>query len=764
MLPNFGIRQKIFALFTIITLLPLVIINIIWLNSSQSQLKQAAANRQSILLSNMAQRVNEFLGTKINTAITYSQDQSVNTLSLNDARLKLLQYSFQDSDVRRISLIDTLGKEKLVIQDGLVVPQNDIAKNDEALKVLSLLGDDASTSDVTHINEQPFIKIYVPLLDVSKLDDQNLTNAQALVRRYGASTNGLLIVDISLNELWKSVLSTKLGTDGYIYLIDSKGGLIAHQDKPFMATKNDVTGVAEVKNAIKTLSAFDLEKVASEYTPAPSVSQSEKNVKVLSSSFPISKTRWSIIGEEPVASVYSASNRISTIALFIFIISAPVSIGLVLLATRSIIIPIRDLTDGAIKMGGGEFDKKLVVKGKDELALMAQTFNKMGENLQNMLGKYRTQNADLTSEHAKLQAVLDTIADGVVVLDTKFKIVLINKTTTQLSPQADPVKIIGHLWTDVFPLKYKGKAFSNQLLDGELLYFHDVILQTTRQLKYLEITSIRLHDDPNGIAYILTIHDITQRRELDNMKLDFVSMAAHELRTPLTALSGYLELVNSGKTSPEKTQEFVRLAGNNAGMLNGLINNLLALSRIERNALKLNMNKLNWVEVLKNEMQNHETSAKAKHITLQSDLTDETAYIWGDEMSLREVVGNLISNSIHYTPEGGSITVSVLASSRGIKTSITDTGIGIKPEAIKKLFAKYYRAEGGLTTNSQGTGIGLYISKTIIEAHGGTIGVNSELGHGSEFYFSLAPYDEKLIRQDEDNGSTIKTPNKVKWF
>src|SRR5690606_11945450 len=117
---------------------------------------------------------------------------------------------------------------------------------------------------------------------------------------------------------------------------------------------------------------------------------------------------------------------------------------------------------------------------------------------------------------------------------------------------------------DIFSMEYDGHPFQNQQLSGELLFFHDVTLQAGDKQKYIDITAIRLHDDPNGIAYILTIHDITQRRELENMKLDFVSMAAHELRTPLTAISGYLDLIAKNHAKPAKNQEFVQQASANA--------------------------------------------------------------------------------------------------------------------------------------------------------------------------------------------------------
>src|SRR5690606_17033123 len=130
-------------------------------------------------------------------------------------------------------------------------------------------------------------------------------------------------------------------------------------DQAFFASNTSVKGVAEVRSAMEVLESFDLTSVAAAYTPDPAVSQSETGVEVLSSSFPISRTKWAIIGEEPVSSVYSAINRVSFIALIIFLVSIPAAVSLVLLATRNIITPIRQLTEGAVRMGDGDFGHRL---------------------------------------------------------------------------------------------------------------------------------------------------------------------------------------------------------------------------------------------------------------------------------------------------------------------------------------------------------------------------------------------------------------------
>ena len=760
------IRNKILLLFFVLSIVPLFSVNIYWLRTSQQQLKKSASDRQSLLLSSMAQRVNSSLDTKINTVVSTSQDADITNLRLEASQLKLLQYANRNRDVTRISLVDSSGNEKLVIKNGLVIEEHSNIGKSEAFGVVTYISNEPYISNVRIEDGLPVMTVSVPLLELSQLGDQNLTSSEALARRFGADIRGALVVDVTLDDLWESITSAKLGGEGYVYLIDKDGRLLTHPDSEFLNSQPNIAETTEVKSALSILNAFELKSIAEQYQPTPRVTDSERNIPVLSSIFPISKTKWALIGQEPVSSVYNPVSRISTIALVIFAVSIPIAIIFVLFATKTIITPIRQLTDGALRLSGGDFNSYFPVNGKDELAVLAKTFNTMGESLRTVLDRLRMQNLNLVSEQTKLQAVLDTIADGVIVLDLKYNIVLTNKTMAGYVGEKDPKNLIGRSWLEVFVLYYEDEPFTSRLLSDDLMYFHDITVRLPEdKQKYIDITALQLHNDPNGIAHILTIQDITQRRELENMKLDFVSMAAHELRTPLTAINGYLNLLGSGELQGEEHQQFVNLASSNASMLEGLINNMLSLSHIERGTLRVNRKKLDWTRIITKEVDSLKFSASAKSIDIQLLLPSEELYVWGDEVALREVLANLINNAVHYSDEGQTVRIKVVKNDMIITTTVSDDGIGIPEQSINKLFTKYYRAKGGLTTNSQGTGIGLFISKSIIDAHDGTIGVQSTFGQGSDFYFTLEAYNELKDRQETQNGDTIsERSGKVDWF
>ena len=366
------------------------------------------------------------------------------------------------------------------------------------------------------------------------------------------------------------------------------------------------------------------------------------------------------------------------------------------------------------------------------------------DSLEQAFNQLAKEKRDLQIEKNKLSLVFGSITDGIFALDQKFNIVAMNKVAEQITgyPEAEA---LGKSFNDIVSM------IENDTVINSIILYHgkgdargviaqkDGIKVTGRDTAiYANVQSARIVGGEGvNVGFIVTIHDLTAQRQLEEMKLDFVSMAAHELRTPLTAIKGYLDLISRSREDPEASQSFINQANSNAAMLGNLINNLLSLSRIERNALPLNKELLNWTHLVLDVVSSNHFAAEDKSLTLDSQVPEEAIHLSGDAMALKEVINNLISNAIHYTDPGGHITVTVTKSATEVTTTVKDTGIGVSEAALDKLFTKYFRAKGGLTTNSQGTGIGLFISKTMVEAHGGTIGVRSTVGQGSEFYFTL---------------------------
>jgi signal transduction histidine kinase len=242
------------------------------------------------------------------------------------------------------------------------------------------------------------------------------------------------------------------------------------------------------------------------------------------------------------------------------------------------------------------------------------------------------------------------------------------------------------------------------------------------------------------LGCLLTLHDVTAERQLEEMKLDFVSMAAHELRTPLTSIQGYLSVLMTQaarKLTPEE-RTFLSRVKISADQLVALVENLLSVSRIEQGALTVHLTPTDWLPLVTQTVADFAHRAREKKITLTLRRPPRSLpKVLVDPLRITEVLTNLLSNAMTYTQPGGRVQVSLEVQPGAVVTHVTDTGPGIPKEALPKLFTKFFRVAGKLEQGSKGTGLGLYISKAIVEMHRGRIWVESELGKGSTFSFAL---------------------------
>ncbi|HVZ94545.1 MAG TPA: ATP-binding protein, partial [Phycisphaerales bacterium] len=260
-----------------------------------------------------------------------------------------------------------------------------------------------------------------------------------------------------------------------------------------------------------------------------------------------------------------------------------------------------------------------------------------------------------------------------------------------------------------------------------------------------DVTLACLPDPREGIGGVVTIlRDITREKEISQMKSDFVSQASHELRTPLASINAYLEMLLDSEASDEASrQEFYSIIKSEVDRVCRLIDNMLNISRIEAGIVTIDRGEVDFVKVIREVIETMQPQAATKKIMLLEKSGPLVYTANADRDMMHQVVMNLVSNGIKYTPEGGRVTVTVENddSARSVLVSISDTGLGIPPEAMSKIFDKFYRIENYKRV-AKGTGLGLNLVKHIVETvHGGKIGVTSQLGMGSRFWFSI-PYEQ----------------------
>jgi signal transduction histidine kinase len=251
-------------------------------------------------------------------------------------------------------------------------------------------------------------------------------------------------------------------------------------------------------------------------------------------------------------------------------------------------------------------------------------------------------------------------------------------------------------------------------------------------------------DDSSGADMVLMLIDRTSEREYDDMKVDFVALAAHELRAPITVIRGYMEVFEE-EVGPKLSQEhrqFLTKMKVSGAQLAGFIGNILNASRVDRGRLNMHFERGAWSDILRDAVDNMSLQADALGRKIELTVEDHLPEIFVDHVSIVEVINNLIDNAIKYSPVGSTITVAAkLGDNGGIQTDVIDHGIGIPPNLLGKLFSKFYRSHRS-RQQFNGTGLGLYLSKAIIESHHGNIWANSKEGEGSTFSIWLPPAEQ----------------------
>ncbi len=423
-------------------------------------------------------------------------------------------------------------------------------------------------------------------------------------------------------------------------------------------------------------------------------------------------------------------------------------------------IPIRRLHQGIIQISIGDYKSRTAFSTISEFREMAEALNSIASNLQQTLSQKDSENDLIAAERNKLHSVLNNMKDGVFALDHSNRILLFNKAASALTGRSmeraagQPVEEVLPLFKDNQPILLTWLMSQPQSSDKSN-HWTDVELRTVdgKQLRVdLEISLTP--DDPNGIRALVTFHDLTKSRELEDMEVNFVALAAHELRTPLTTIKGYLDILRTelGKRLSAEHRTFLERSANGVNQLSGLVNNLLNVSRIEHGELSYNLEQVDWLDFL-NDIK-AELTERSKHNDrkLVLKLARKLPKVGIDHVAMREVLYNLIDNAIKYTSPGDIITLTVHEAHDGVETTVSDTGTGIPKDSLDRLFTKFYRVEG--LRSKEGTGLGLYICKSIVEAHYGYIWVESQFGRGSTFGFNLPIYKtiaHKVTKPDNKN-------------
>jgi len=359
----------------------------------------------------------------------------------------------------------------------------------------------------------------------------------------------------------------------------------------------------------------------------------------------------------------------------------------------------------------------------------------------------------------QLRSLLDSIGDGVFAVDKSRKIILANTAAVSFLDWDKPIS--GKNINDVMQLysenMQKIDPVKRVIETKKSLSSSDfIVLKNGKQQKYYVNITPLINLEGHIQGAIVLFRDITREKELEEQKAEFVAVSSHELRTPLTIIEGYLYYILSSKglKYDDRTKIYIEKAHKGCLSLQRLISDLLEVSRAERNKLKLFLEDVDIVDLSKELVSEFQDKVKESGLQLILDVKPvRIPHCFVDKDRVKEVLVNLVGNALKFT-EKGYIKISICKKDKYIQVGVTDTGIGIKKEDQKFIFNKFYRIEGWQTRKTGGTGLGLYISRSIVEKLHGKIWLESQYGKGSTFYFTLlANIKNKKKIQKKPKGS-----------
>lgn len=729
--PN--ISTKLLVLLLVVSLVPMGLLSVYWYHTTQVSLRSDAEARQKLQTQSDAYRVDQYMTDKVNALIIHSQATSVQTFHIGAATTDLESLIQQDGDIQQLSLTDQKGNVVINLDRSGALPSGANVASGDAFRAATYLAGKEYISPVTfNSKKQPMVTIAAPLIQYTSGQDlANLSTAGDSQIRTSDQISGVLIERVSLNNLWQSVFSKTANSDGYAYVVDSEGALIGYPDTAFKEAHQNLKQTAPVAAFLANPSA----------SPKPVTMTSERGLRVLSSYAEVSRTNWGVIGEVPLSTVFATANHAAAIGMGILAIAAVVIVIASYIASQRVASPIKRLAAGAEQISLGKLDTRIIVKSRDEIGLLAQAFNRMAARLAAILQQ-------AVAESTKANVILNNVSEGILALDAQGNIMLANVAAAVFIGEL-PQNIIHKPMKDLYHWTVNGKPFS-PLQTGVGIYQEIMLTNANKRVYFVDMLVNPIRDDPMGINCILTILDKSKEREFENMKVDFVSMAAHELRTPMTSIRGYVDLIQheQGFTPSDTIKDYINHIEASSVQLVGLINNLLNVSRIERGALTLRRDKVDWAELVQKSIADQQFTAKAKSLTLTYEGPPSGVYLFADPLAITEVINNLVSNAINHTLTGGTVAVTIVEVGDEVVTKVIDNGVGISEQALPHLFTKFFRARSSLTSGSGGTGLGLFISRSIVEMHDGRITAESEEGRGSTFTVVLPTFDEETYNRE----------------
>ncbi|MDP2673346.1 MAG: ATP-binding protein [Dehalococcoidia bacterium] len=390
---------------------------------------------------------------------------------------------------------------------------------------------------------------------------------------------------------------------------------------------------------------------------------------------------------------------------------------------RSIKASLDTLARAARTVSGGDLSQRVSPRPPGEVAEVADAFNQMADSLEALL-------TAASEERNRLIAALNSSSDAVLSVNGEGRVAFANAAAVRLFDRA-PEELVGNPFVWVMPSEDAIEALRASREDGR----REARLIERPNRQYLQVITAPIVGGGEWVALVV-LRDVTDVKRVEQVRRDFVANVSHELRTPLASVKSVIETLQGGALEDEATaREFLARADAEIDRLVQMVEELLELSRIESGEVPFDQQPVEMGNVLAEAVERLWPQAERQGLKLTLDVSPDLPPVVGDAERLGRVAVNLLQNAIKFTPAGGSIRVSVALAGGDVTVKVSDTGTGIAPEDLPRVFERFYKADR--SRGSIGTGLGLAVVRHTVEAHGGSVSAESEPGRGSTFSFSI---------------------------
>ena len=432
----------------------------------------------------------------------------------------------------------------------------------------------------------------------------------------------------------------------------------------------------------------------------------------------------------PLATVNQAEAQLHTL------LGAGLITGLILallfsyLLSRLMSRPLQLIAESALEIGQGNFRRRLPVSGTDELSEVASVMNDMSVRIETQMDK-------LEREKGRLDAILRGMGEGLMVTDGGGAITLVNPAFCDLFGITG--SMVGRPLIEI--ARHPDLNESYRLASGERTeYRREIVINGNGARERVLLTHwVPLIDQQKLLGVVAVFHDISDLKRLEKIRKDFVANVSHELKTPVTVIKGYAEALLDGLviSDPERAVAFIEIIRNHIDRQAELIGNLLTLSELESDHFTLDLLPIDLIGTARRAVTVLGAKALERGATVTMTGFEGLPPVLIEPGRLEQVFVNLLDNAIKYTPVGGQVVIAAVAEAERVVVTVRDTGPGIPPQSLARVFERFYRVDEGRSREDGGNGLGLAIVKHIVQLHGGTVWVESTPGQGSAFSISL---------------------------